>query len=155
MSDLIVNNPNILIDAPRVGGTRTTQPPDVNRRDGELAALKKLREIRREIDRTVCSSTWAEDCLFRGADYPPDFKCGCPVCRARFPERLHPRPVRESAYAADCQVEAAEDPEFAEEFARLRNDRLRAGSVFIGRSSVHGAGARAAQKRAAAGGEEQ
>jgi hypothetical protein len=40
------------------------------------------------------------------------------------------------AYSLDCQIEADEDPEFAEEFIRLRNDRARFGSVFIGRSTA-------------------
>jgi hypothetical protein len=44
---------------------------------------------------------------------------------------LHPRSSRESEIAADCQVEGDEDPEFAEEFARLRNDRAKIGSVFF------------------------
>jgi hypothetical protein len=103
-------------------------------RESETAALRQLRKIRQEIDETVCSATWAEDCLYRGAEYCPDFKCACPVCSGSFPNRLHPRPVRESDYSLDCQVEAGEDPEFAEELERLRNDRPRSGSVFIGRS---------------------
>jgi hypothetical protein len=102
-----------------------------------MTLLRQLSQIRREIEELVCSSTWAEDCLFRGAEYAPDFQCACPVCRSLFPNRRHPRAVRESAYSLDCQVEADEDPEFAEELARLRNDRPRFGSVFIGRSGGH------------------
>ena len=67
----------------------------------------------------------------RGADYAPDFRCDCPVCREFFPKRRHPRAARESRYSPDCQIETEEDPEFAEEFARLRNDRPRFGSVLI------------------------
>jgi hypothetical protein len=100
-----------------------------------MALLRQVRQIRREIEETVCSATWAEDCLYRGADYSPDFRCSCPVCRNLFPNRRHPRPVRESQYSLDCQIEVDEDPEFSEEFIRLRNDRPRFGSVFIGRSS--------------------
>jgi hypothetical protein len=135
MSELVVNNPNILFDtSEKSAGFRRGRhvgrvPPET-----EMAALRKLSEIRHEIDETVCSATWAEDCLYRGAEYCPDFKCACPVCSAEFPNRRHPRPVRESDYSLDCQVEAGEDPEFAEELARLRNDRPRAGSVFVGRS---------------------
>ena len=105
-----------------------------------MAVLRQLRQIRREIDEKVCSATWAEDCLYRGAEYSPDFTCSCPVCRNLFPNRRHPRPVRESRYSLDCQIESDEDPEFAEEFIRLRNDRARFGSVFIARS-LRGAGA--------------
>ena len=137
MSELVVNNPNILVDS---SATAARISACELRRQGahteqETAALRQLRQIRREIDETVCSATWAEDCLYRGADYSPDFKCACPACRKVFPNRLHPRPVRESEYSLDCQIEAEEDPEFAEEFARLRNDRTRFGSVFIGRSA--------------------
>jgi hypothetical protein len=47
--------------------------------------------------------------------------------------------VRESNYSLDCQIETDEDPEFAEELARLRNDRPRFGSVFI-RGAMKSAG---------------
>lgn len=139
MSELVVNNPNILVDStsrdPRSGrpdrGGRT-------RTEGEMTVLRQLRQILREIDETVCSATWAEDCLYRGADYLPDFVCSCPVCRNLYPHRRHPRPVRESKYSLDCQIETDEDPEFSEEFLLLRNDRARIGSVFIGRSASSG-----------------
>lgn len=134
MSRLVVNNPNIVIDAPSRPPARR-RADRAPRSDAEAAMIRLLRRIRREIDELVCSSVWAEDCLYRGAEYPPDFRCSCPACRNKFPHRRHPRPVRESAYSIDCQVEAEEDPEFAEEFSRLRNDRERYGSVFIGRSS--------------------
>jgi hypothetical protein len=142
MSELVVNNPNILVDSPSfVIGSRPAGHGARTHTENEMAVLRQLRQIRREIDETVCSATWAEDCLYRGADYSPDFRCSCPVCRNLFPNRRHPRPVRESQYSLDCQIEADEDPEFAEEFTRLRNDRLRFGSVFIGRSSRRGSGA--------------
>jgi hypothetical protein len=136
MTELVVNNPNILVDSPS-RGIGCGRPGRAGRAhtEGETAALRQLRQIRREIDERVCSATWAEDCLYRGADYLPDFECSCPVCRNLFPNRRHPRPVWESEYSLDCQIEADEDPEFAEEFVRLRNDRPRFGSVFIGRSS--------------------
>jgi hypothetical protein len=137
MSDLVVNNPNILVDTQlRPGGRRFPDRAGRTRTEGEMAAVRQLRRIRREIEETVCSATWAEDCLYRGADYPPDFRCSCPVCRNLFPNRLHPRPVRESKYAPDCQIEAEEDPEFSEDFLRLRNDRMRIGSVFIAHSTA-------------------
>jgi hypothetical protein len=136
MTELVVNNPNILVDS-SARGIGCGRPGRAGRThtERETAVLRQLRQIRREIDKTVCSATWAEDCLYRGADYLPDFRCSCPVCRNLFPNRRHPRPVRESEYSLDCQIEADEDPEFAEEFVRLRNDRTRFGSVFIARSS--------------------
>jgi hypothetical protein len=136
MAELVVNNPNILVDSP-VRGVGCRRPGVAGRMhtERETAVLRQVRQIRREIDERVCSATWAEDCLYRGADYLPDFSCSCPVCRNLFPNRRHPRPVRESEYSLDCQIEADEDPEFAEEFVRLRNDRTRFGSVFIARSS--------------------
>jgi hypothetical protein len=135
MADLVVNNPNILVDSSirRMPGARPDRAGKIGG-EKELAVLRQLRQVRREVEETVCSSTWAEDCLYRGADYLPDFQCSCPVCRSLFPQRLHPRPVRESRYSLDCQIESEEDPEFAAEFARLRNDRTRRGSVFIARS---------------------
>ncbi len=135
MADLAVNNPNIVIDgsnsgaAAKFGRQRQTREP---RPETEAALVRQLRQIRRQIEETACSSTWAEDWLYRGAAYAPDFQCNCPVCRKLFPNRRHPRPVRESNYSIDCQIETNEDPEFAEELARLRNDRARFGSVFIG-----------------------
>jgi hypothetical protein len=136
MPELVVNNPNILVDSSSrdIDGRRRYRG-DSAQTEAETAVLQGLRQIRREIDERVCSATWAEDCLYRGADYSPDFRCACPVCQKLFPNRRHPRPVRESLYSLDCQVEMDEDPEFAEEFNRLRNDRPRFGSVFIGRSS--------------------
>ena len=136
MSEMTVNNPNIVVNASIAGGSGFQRPrqggPGHSRT--QMTLLRQLSQIRREIEGLVCTSTWAEDCLFRGAQYAPDFQCACPVCRSLFPNRRHPRAVRESAYSLDCQVEADEDPEFAEELARLRNDRPRFGSVFIGRS---------------------
>jgi len=138
MAEMTVNNPNIVVNASIAGGSGCRRP----RRGGpghsrtQMTLLRQLSQIRREIEELVCSSTWAEDCLFRGAEYAPDFQCACPVCRSLFPNRRHPRAVRESAYSLDCQVEGDEDPEFAEELARLRNDRPRFGSVFIGRTGT-------------------
>ncbi|MGD0138372.1 MAG: hypothetical protein ABSD28_05805 [Tepidisphaeraceae bacterium] len=135
MVEMTVNNPNIVVNASMADGSGFRRPP----RGGpghsrtQTTLLRQLSQIRREIEERVCTSTWAEDCLFRGAEYAPDFQCACPVCRSLFPNRRHPRAVRESAYSLDCQVEADEDPEFAEELARLRNDRPRFGSVFMAR----------------------
>ena len=134
MPDLIVNNPNILVDAPKLQGARRPRRIAGMQTERETETLRQVRRLRHEIDQLACSATWAEDCLYRGADYPPDFKCNCPVCRELFPHRLHPRPIRQSRYSLDCQVEATEDPEFADDFRRLRNDRPRYGSVFLARS---------------------
>lgn len=142
MAEIVVNNPNIVVDASGNGGVadrpgrrhQNRQP----RSEAETALLRQLRHIRRQIEETACSSTWAEDWLYRGAAYAPDFQCACPACRVLFPNRRHPRPVRESNYSLDCQVEAEEDPEFAEDLARLRNDCPRFGSVFIGTAMTSG-----------------
>jgi hypothetical protein len=127
MSEMVVNNPNIVIDAPGQD-PRAASPGSA----ADAPLLRRLRQARREIEALACSAVWAEDCLYRGADYLPDFQCDCPACRARFPDRRYPRAVRESRYSIDCQVETDEDPEFAEDLALLRNDRARVGSVFIG-----------------------
>jgi hypothetical protein len=135
MPELVVTNPNILVDASlRQAHSGRTIRARRARTEAEAGAVHRLHEIRREVEELVCSSTWAEDCYYRGADYSPDFKCDCPACRNEFPDRRYPRPVRESNYSDDCQLEAEEDPEFAEEISRLRNDRQRLGSVFIARS---------------------
>ena len=126
MPKVIVNNPNILFESSSGEAGFAGAALD----ETDLAAVRLLRQFRQEIEELACSAAWAEDCLFRGARYAPDFRCQCPNCRKFFPNRLHPRPVRESKYSIDCQVETDEDPEFAEEFARLRNDRPRYGSVF-------------------------
>ena len=140
MPEMTVNNPNIVVNASIAGGSGFRRPHrgGAGHSRTQMTLLRQLSQIRREIEELVCTSTWAEDCLFRGAEYAPDFRCACPVCRSLFPNRRHPRAVRESAYSLDCQVETDEDPEFAEELARLRNDRPRFGSVFIGRSGGHG-----------------
>jgi len=141
MSEMVVNNPNILVDASgeesrgKSPGSAARYRAARPQTDAEAALLRRLRQVRREIEALVCSAVWAEDCLYRGADYDPDFKCNCPVCRALFPDRRYPRAVRESRYSIDCQVETDEDPELAEDLARLRNDRARVGSVFIGHST--------------------
>ena len=133
MAELVVNNPNIVIDASNSGAAAKfgRRQHREHRPETEVAIVRQLREVRREIEETACSSTWAEDWLYRGATYAPDFQCNCPACRTLFTSRRHPRPVRESNYSVDCQIEANEDPEFAEELARLRNDRPRFGSVFV------------------------
>jgi hypothetical protein len=144
MTQIVVNNTNMIIE---------TSPPAFQTRQARLERQQRMRALhhaarpadqapqelaRRQIDQArrqvvgvACSSTWAEDCLYRGAEYAPDFRCQCAVCRAEFPDRRYPRPAMESRYSVDCQVEADVDPELAEDLARLRNDRLRAGSVCI------------------------
>jgi hypothetical protein len=132
MPKLIVNNPNIILESHGSPGKAfLANPAPAPPKDVEPALIRQLRRFRREVEELVCSAAWAEDCLFRGASYAPDFRCTCPNCRKFFPNRLHPRPFRESNYSIDCQIETNEDPEFAEEFARLRNDRPRVGSAFL------------------------
>lgn len=101
--------------------------------DEQLKA--RVEQVRQQVYRTVCSATWAEDCLYRGVAYAPDFRCHCNVCREKFPDRLYPREARQSDYSGDCQLETENDPELAEDLERLRNDRERVGSVFIVRGS--------------------
>jgi hypothetical protein len=133
MAELVVNNPNIVNDAlnSRTGAKFGRRLSQEHRPETDAALVRQLQQIRRQIEETACSSTWAEDWLYRGAAYAPDFQCKCAACRTLYPNRRYPRPVRESDYSADCQVEANEDPEFAEELARLRNDRPRFGSIFV------------------------
>jgi hypothetical protein len=131
MAKVIVNNPNIFLESSYAdAGIGAAALRSAAPAEDDLAAVRLLRQFRREIEELACSAAWAEDCLFRGARYAPDFRCQCSNCRKFFPNRLHPRSFRESRYSIDCQVETDEDPEFAEEFARLRNDRPRFGSVF-------------------------
>ena len=101
MIEMVVNNPNTVNVSPspkiaprkrRRGGKPHSQS------DAEL--MVRIGQMRRDIEELVCSAAWAEDCLYRGADYPPDFQCECAICRAFFPNRRYPRPVRESIL--DC-----------------------------------------------------
>lgn len=130
-----VKNPNIFVDVSKSSPAGAAPhrnafgPSERSAADAQL--MREIAEIRLQIEQLVCSATWGEDCLYRGADYAPDFRCSCPVCRELYPDRRHPRPVLESKYSIDCQIETNEDPEFAEEFAKLRNDRVRVGSVFL------------------------
>jgi hypothetical protein len=136
-----INNPSIVIEAPaQENETRTARrkrlkaaaetDPEVR---GEMLR-RQVAHIREKIVRLACSAAWAEDCLYRGTDYAPDFRCRCGLCEVKYPERRYPRQARESNFSVDCQVEADEDPELAEDLARLRNDRLRVGSVFLAMS---------------------
>lgn len=89
-------------------------------------------QLRAEVAQTVCSSSWMEDCLYRGVVYLPDFQCSCALCREHFPHRRHPRQAIQSLISADCQAMHEDlDPDIAEELARLRNDRQRIGSVCL------------------------
>jgi hypothetical protein len=130
---IAVNNPNIIIVASKKE-PRSGEPISESqaRRNRKVVAVRLIRRAKLRLREMACSSTWAEDCLFRGAQYAPNFKCKCFRCTELFRRRLYPPGVRESDYSLDCQVEADEDPEFAQDFARLRNDWLRAGSVVIG-----------------------
>jgi hypothetical protein len=92
---------------------------------------RRLAVWRRKVSAIVCSSTWLDDCYFRGKKYVPDFRCNCALCTVSFPHRLHPRSTRESTIATDCQLEGNVDEDLAEDLARLRNDRPRIGSAFI------------------------
>jgi hypothetical protein len=134
MLDVVVINANTVKESDsEKGQMRKRKRGGKPRSHDDAALIVRIGQIRREIEELVCSAAWAEDCLYRGADYPPDFQCSCAICRTFYPNRRYPRPVRESKYSLDCQVEADEDPEFAEEFARLRSDRPRVGSVFFRR----------------------
>jgi hypothetical protein len=104
-------------------------------RAADAQLRERVEQIRQQVFRTVCSATWADDCLYRGARYAPDFRCRCALCREKFPDRLHPREARQSDFSGDCQMESEHDPELAEDLDRLRNDRDRVGSVFIVRDS--------------------
>lgn len=131
MPKVIVSNPNIVFESSSgETGLAGAALRSTALEETDIAAVRLLRQFTEEIEELACSAAWAEDCIFRGARYAPDFRCACPNCRKFFPNRLHPRSFRESKYSTDCQVESDEDPEFAEEFARLRNDRPRFGSVF-------------------------
>jgi hypothetical protein len=92
---------------------------------------RQIEQIREKIFLIACSAAWAEDCLYRGIEYMPNFRCRCALCRSKFPDRLYPRQARESNVSVDCQVEVDEDPELAEDLANLRNERMRVGSVFL------------------------
>jgi hypothetical protein len=105
------------------------------RRPVDEQLRQHIEQVRHQVYRTACSATWAEDCFYRGAQYLPDFRCNCALCRDKFPDRLYPREARQSDYSADCQMETENDPELAEDLDRLRNDRERVGSVFIVRGS--------------------
>jgi len=142
MSPVKVNNANIMVEIRsvdrqmRMAQRQRMHSPhavDRDRRSTEQELRRQIEQVRQKLDRLVCSSVWAEDCLYRGAQYAPDFRCSCAVCRCEFPQRRYPRQARQSDISVDCQVEAEEDPELAEDLARLRNDRERLGSVFIAR----------------------
>jgi hypothetical protein len=122
MSQTIVNTINAIEVSPEL----------VSGADPDVEFRRRLRASQRQIARAACSSTWREDCLYRGAEYEPDFHCQCGQCAEKFPHRLHPRDYRESDYSSDCQVEQSEvDDELAEDLTRLRNERQRIGSVFL------------------------
>ena len=102
----------------------------------DLSTEAKLDYLRMQTTRIACSATWAEDWLYRGASYAPDFVCWCETCREHYPQRLYPRPNRETFISIDCQTEVEEDPELREELAKLRNDRPRLGSLFLPATSA-------------------
>jgi hypothetical protein len=134
MAAIEVKNPNIFVDIAKsaLAGAkhRRSDIRESGRPLAETQLVYQLAQVRLQIEQLVCSSTWGDDCLYRGAEYAPDFRCSCPVCRELFPHRRHPRSARESKYSLDCQIESDEDPELAADFALLRNDRPRIGSVF-------------------------
>ena len=135
MSHITVATINISLetDGAGAGGRRRARKRTARPVDEQLR--QRIEQIRQQVSRMVCSATWAEDCLYRGAQYVPNFRCHCALCREKFPERRYPREARQSDYSGDCQLEVEHDPEFAEELERLRNDRERVGSVFIVRHS--------------------
>jgi hypothetical protein len=136
MTELVVNNINIVVERRHQRGTRnrgTRNHPAARQASPPVNAqlLQQVGNAAKQLRAISCSSSWMEDCLYRGKEYAPDFRCHCPRCNSKFPDRLHPQPARQSDYSEDCQVEGDEDAEFAEEFSRLRNARLRVGSAFI------------------------
>ncbi|MGA3066075.1 MAG: hypothetical protein ABSF29_04425 [Tepidisphaeraceae bacterium] len=106
-------------------------PTEAERRIASEHLRRQIERIREKIFLVACSAAWAEDCLYRGVEYVPNFRCHCALCRSKYPHRLYPGQARESRVSADCQVEVEEDPELAEDLAALRNERVRVGSVFI------------------------
>jgi hypothetical protein len=132
---MVVSNRNIVVDAKgfRRKSRRTRQRGrgKYTWRANEAKLLALIARFRREIEALACSSAWAEDCLYRGVNYVPDFRCACNLCRDRYPKRRFPQPAKESSISIDCQVEAEVDPELAEDLARLRNEPVRSGSIFI------------------------
>lgn len=152
-----ITNTNIVVERiPEVVETRTARRKrlkaaaimDDQRQAVHEQLRRQIERIRQEILHIACSSAWAEDCLYRGIDYAPDFRCHCALCESKYPQRLYPRQARESRVSADCQVEFEEDPELAEDFARLRNERLRVGSVFIAmKNPEHGSGVRRRRRK--------
>jgi hypothetical protein len=135
MPQITVTTSNTFVDAQTAGSRPGQARRGKSRRSADEHLKQRIQQVRQQVYRTACSATWAEDCLYRGAQYSPDFRCQCTLCRERFPERLYPREARQSDYSADCQLEAENDPELAEDLDRLRNDRERMGSVFIVRGS--------------------
>jgi hypothetical protein len=141
MSGLAVISSDVILDA-EILETRTARRrrlksarlADPVASQSRARGRRQIDQLRFQVVQIVCSGAWADDCLYRGAVYFPNFSCRCAHCRLEFADRLYPRQARQSNYSSDCQVEMDEDPEFAEEFAVLRNDRARAGSVFL---SVH------------------
>ncbi len=131
---MIVNSTNKIISE----GSAAAGAQDSRSKRHDAEAPSRGARTRRDVEilrgrilSVVCSGAWADDCLYRGAEYAPDFRCACARCRADFPDRLHPRQARQSALSGDCQVECEEDPELAEDLAKLRSDHVRVGSVFI------------------------
>jgi hypothetical protein len=138
MSKPAINNANIIIEEhPLTPETRTARRKRLRAQAAEQSEAqnellrRQIDQIREKIFSIACSSAWAEDCLYRGIEYAPNFRCRCLLCEAKFPDRLYPRQARESNISIDCQAEGDDDPELAEELARLRNERARVGSVFI------------------------
>jgi len=142
MSNLTVTNTNIVVESLQTAKRRkrakklAAHCADWGRAEQQTRLRALAEKFRRHVESIVCSSVWAEDCLFRGANYEPDFRCSCNLCQARFPKRLHPRPVRESAISLDCQAEIEADPDLAEDLRRLRNERERIGSAFVARRQL-------------------
>jgi hypothetical protein len=134
MPNLIISNINVIVEAFKQSGSkrhRQDTPHCHAAPPSQRAVLRRVHAARKKLRQIACSSTWAEDCLHRGAAYSPDLKCQCPNCREKFPNRLHPRPVQETNISSDCQQETEADPDLAEELKALRNDRPRLGSVFL------------------------
>src|SRR5208282_2548575 len=118
MSKPAITNANIAVEQKTPGPeTRTARrkrlkaraPTEAERQFAGEQLRLQIERIRQKIFLVACSAAWAEDCLYRGIDYAPNFRCHCALCKSKFPDRLYPRQARESRISVDCQVEVEED----------------------------------------------
>lgn len=77
-----------------------------HRQENLEAAKRQIASDTADATRVCCSSNWVLDVVYRGAEYPHTFHCGCAKCRHDSPSRLDPTPARESAISIDCEGSA-------------------------------------------------